>query len=91
MKQVVDLIRKVVTFKVSGYRQAPRLELNPIFLNHEQGAIVALEGFVREARALLAKHYFDVESTYYNAIMSLARLATGNYTPVQTQASSNKK
>ena len=81
IKAVVAIVRKVLSFKNMGYRQAPVLQLDPLFMNNERGAIAALEDVIAEARALLFKHYFDVEQTYYGAISDIVKLSIGNYVP----------
>ncbi len=81
IKAVVAIVRKVLSFKNMGYRQAPVLQIDPLFMNSERGAIVALEEVIAEARALLSKHYFDVEQTYYGAISNIVKLSIGNYVP----------
>jgi hypothetical protein len=81
IKAVVAIVRKVLSFKNMGYRQAPVLQLDPLFMNSERGAIAALEEVIAEARALLFKHYFEVEQTYYGAISDIVKLSIGNYVP----------
>jgi hypothetical protein len=84
IKAVVAIVRKVLAFKNAGYRQAPILQLDPIFMSHERGAMVALETIIAEARALLSKHYFEVEKTYYGALTSIVKLSLGNYVAPKT-------
>jgi hypothetical protein len=79
IRAVVAIVRKVLAFKNTGYRKEPLLQLDPVFMSNERGAIVALETIIAEARLLLSKHYFDVEKTYYDALTAVARLSLGNY------------
>lgn len=79
LKAVVDLIRKALSAKTTGYRSPPYLELDPRFRESERGAIVALEELIGEARKLLSNHYLAVEKVYNGALAALIKQAQGNY------------
>lgn len=79
MKAVVDLIRKALSAKTTGYRSPPYLELDARFRESERGAIAALEELIAEARKLLSDHYLAVEKVYNGTLAALVRQTTGNY------------
>lgn len=79
LKAVVDLIRKALSAKTTGYRSPPYLELDARFRDSERGAIVALEELIAEARKLLSNHYLAVEKVYSGTLAALVRQTTGNY------------
>lgn len=79
LKAVVDLIRKALSAKTTGYRSPPYLELDARFRESERGAIVALEELIAEARKLLSNHYLAVEKVYNGTLAALVRQTTGNY------------
>lgn len=75
------MLRVLILPTGKGYRSAPHLELNPIFRNHEAGALVALEEIIADARKLLADHYFEVEKVYRGALNAIGMLMIGNVAP----------
>lgn len=84
--KVRDTILRVLTAKQKGYRTAPYLDLNPIFRNHESGALVALEEIIADARKMLSDHYYEVEKVYHNAMNALGSLMIGNIATPTTEA-----
>lgn len=79
LKACVDLIRKALSAKTTGYRQPPYLELDNRFRDSERGAIAAMEELIAEARKLLSEHYLAVEKVYNGALAALVRQTLGNY------------
>ncbi len=81
LKACVNLIRKALSAKTTGYRQPPYLELDARFRDSERGAIAAMEELIAEARTLLSEHYLAVEKVYNGALAALVRQTLGNYIP----------
>lgn len=77
LENVVQLIRKVLSLQQGEFQKAKRIALRPIFVTNPDGAQRALEGFIAEGRALLAKHYLDVETAYKAALISIQKLGEG--------------
>ena len=74
---VEKFVRKILSLKDMGYRKAHQIRVDPIFVTSKQGALETLEGFIKEARTLLANHYLEVETTYKTAITDISKLGAG--------------
>jgi len=77
LSNVIQLVRKVLSLQQGEFQKAKRISLRPIFVTSPDGAQRALEGFIAEGRALLAKHYLDVETAYKAALVSIQKLGEG--------------
>jgi hypothetical protein len=78
MQAVVQFItQKLITPKLMGYRQQPKWILNPGFSTDEHGAIEVLESLIKEARTMLVKHYFAVESVYIKTLEKIREMSSG--------------
>jgi len=74
---VEKFVRKILSLKDMGYRKAHQIRIDPIFVTSKQGALETLEGFIKEARTLLANHYLEVENVYKTAIQDIGRVGMG--------------
>jgi len=74
---VEKFVRKILSLKDMGYRKAHQIRVDPIFVTSQKGALDTLEGFIKEARTLLANHYLEVETTYKTAIIDISKLGSG--------------
>ena len=79
LQDVIDILKKIVMPKKTGYGQAPELLLAPEFESDERGALVLLEDYIKDARQKLAAHYIAVEKVYYGALQNLRERAQGRY------------
>jgi hypothetical protein len=78
MQAVVQFItQKLITPKLMGYRQQPKWILNPGFSTDEHGSVELLESLIQEARTMLVKHYFAVESIYITTLQKLKGAGLG--------------
>ena len=79
IKNCVELLLKIVSIeKTEAYLGKPKINLDPIFVNHSKGSLYALEEFIKEGRKMIAGHYLTTETIYQNAISELVRLSRGN-------------
>ena len=74
---VEKFVRKILSLKDMGYRKAHQIRIDSIFVTSKQGALETLEGFIKEARTLLANHYLEVENVYKTAIQDIGRVGMG--------------
>ena len=82
IKNCVELVRKMMSFAPSaGYRATPVIQLSPVFEKNEGGSQVALDGFIKEARVMIAEHYLATEKVYQGALANLGKRMIGNYVP----------
>ena len=72
LEKVVQLFQLAFHLDTTGYQKDPRIVLNNIFVTHPQGAHVALEEIIAKGRALLSKHYLQVERIYQGTIQKLS-------------------
>ena len=74
---VEKFVRKILSLKDMGYRKAHQIRIDPIFVTSKMGALETLEGFIKEARTLLANHYLEVEDVYKTAIQDIGKVGLG--------------
>jgi hypothetical protein len=77
LANVERFVRKILSLKDMGYRKAHQIRIDPIFVTSSKGALETLEGFIQEARTLLADHYLEVEMVYKTAIQDIAKIGMG--------------
>jgi hypothetical protein len=77
LANVERFVRKILSLKDMGYRKAHQIRIDPIFVTSSKGALETLEGFIQEARTLLADHYLEVETVYKTAIQDIAKIGMG--------------
>jgi len=74
VQRVIELLQKLVNFGTGG---SSEIVLEKLFVEHSAGAQVALNSMIHEARALLADHYFQVESVYQGVLRNLEKVQKG--------------
>jgi hypothetical protein len=80
IKKCVEIIRKILRFApVAGYRDSPVIQLNPVFEKTNGGSQVALDGFIQEARKLIAEHFLATETVYQGTLLKLTQNMAGDY------------
>jgi hypothetical protein len=77
LQNVVSLITsKIISPRSRGYTKV-EWSLNTEFATDSRGALILLESIIKEARVMLAKHYFAVESVYTSTINSMKTIGLG--------------
>ncbi len=77
-----DFIDTIQYFTATS--EKPVFRLHPFFTEHPRGSMIALEQKITECRTLLATHYFEVESIYFNTLKSFGGIARGDETNAAT-------
>lgn len=78
MQNVITFITsKIISPKLRGYRETPVWTLNPSFSTDSRGAPALLESLIKEARIMLAKHYYAVELIYTSTIEKIKGIGLG--------------
>lgn len=70
------IVTNIISPKARGFKKVEWV-LNPAFSTDSRGATVVLESFIKDARLLLAKHYFAVESVYTTTIDQMKTIGLG--------------
>jgi hypothetical protein len=93
MQLVIQFITsKIISPKFRGYRAEPQWTMNPIFSTDSRGALVVLESIIKEARSMLVKHYFAVESVYVSTLEKMKQMGSGlGEVPSNPLTTPNKK
>jgi hypothetical protein len=74
----IELLRRVLFFgSGASYMSLPRIQLDSELRRHPRGSQYALDEKIAEARALIARHYIQVETVYKRALDKLGAIATG--------------
>jgi hypothetical protein len=77
LQAVISFITsKIIAPKARGFKKVEWV-LNPAFSTDSRGATIVLESFIQEARKLLVKHYFAVESVYADTIDKMKTIGLG--------------
>jgi hypothetical protein len=77
LQNVVDFITsKIISPKSRGYTKV-EWNLNPQFSEDSRGALVLVESIIRDARVMLAKHYYAVENVYASTIENMKTIGMG--------------
>ena len=70
---VLKIIHSILYLEDVGITETPRILLNPVFINHPKGAMVALEEIIANARKIISEYYLQVERIYNKTVRKFSK------------------
>jgi hypothetical protein len=73
LESVLKIIHSILYLEDVGITETPRILLNPVFINHPKGAMVALEEIIANARKTISEYYIQVERIYNKTVRKFSK------------------